>query len=227
MTMLTSKRAQGAIPIALILLLCLPVVAWGLSVRDPSAYFTYVLPPGQRLFVFGKLAALLAITLYWMQAVLALANRIPWAHGRPLIGANGHRRLGLATFAMVSLHVGLFVTAAVLRAGPSGWAFLLPNFTHGYYAAMVSVGLIAFWLLILGVFAGWRVTRGATVWRKVHALWPVVFALGFIHAFAIGSESRFGFMRYLFLFIALSLLASGLLRVRSEWRRRRAVGQNL
>lgn len=204
------------------LILCAPVVIWLVSVRDPVAYFTHSLPPGQLLFVLSKLAALFTFCFFWMQCMLGLAPRTPLLCGFPTLSLQTHRRLGLATAGLALTHVVLFLTAASYRTGAPAWNLLLPNFTHGYYNALVSLGLIALWLLALGVLAGWRVSRGKRSWRAMHMVWPVVFALVFVHAFAIGSESRYGAMRYLCLFMAVSLSTAALSRAYGAWRAKRA-----
>lgn len=200
-----------------------PLAIWLVSVRDPAAYLTHSLPPGQLLFVFSKLAALLAICMFWTQGLLGLAPRTPLLRGLlPMISTKLHQRLGLVTAALVLVHVILFITATSYRTGAPAWNLLLPNFTHGYYNALMTFGVIAFWLLALGVFAGWQTARGRRTWRPLHMVWSMVFALGFLHAFAIGSESRYGVMRYLFVFMAVSLFTAVMLRLHRVWQGKRA-----
>jgi len=207
--------------------LSVPFIAWLISVRDPGAYLTHALPPGQSLYVFSKLGGLLALFLLWMQCVLALAHRTPILHGFPAISFKAHRRLGLVTVIAVLAHAVLFIMAVALRTGSPAWNLLLPNFAHGYYNSFVSLGLIAGWLLVLGIYAGWRTSRGYMAWKKVHMVWPVVFALAFLHSFTIGSESRYGAMRYVLLLVATSFAAVGLSRALAGWRnwkRSRSIG---
>lgn len=188
--------------------LAVPVLVWLISVGNPLEYFTSPLPPGQALYIGAKIAGLLAFCMLWVQCVLGLARRAPVLNGFPPIKLQLHRRLGLVTLLLVLIHVGLFFGAASLRAGTPAWSLLWPNFTHGYFNAFVSVGLVAFWCLLLGAYAGWRTSRGDLKWRSIHMVWFITFTLVFLHAYAIGSESRFGAMRYVVMFMGASLLAA-------------------
>lgn len=198
-----------------------PVVVWLVSVGNPLDYLDHTLPPGQALYVTSKFAALLALSCFWAQCLLALARRTPVLNGIPPAPLKLHRRLGCATLVLVLAHVGLFFVAASLRGGAPAWSLLLPNFGQGYYNAFVSLGLLAFWCLLLVAYAGWRVSRGRQRWKLVHMLWFVVFTLVFLHAYAIGSESRFGAMRYVLLFVATSLVAASWSRLRVAMKGRR------
>lgn len=204
------------------LVLGAPITVWWISVGSPVAYLTHDLPPGQSLYIFSKLAGLIAFCLFWLQCLFALAHRAPVLNGFPLTGAATHRLLGLTTFGFALLHFGLFFAAASLRAGAPAWDLFVPKFTHGYYSLHVSLGLIGLWILVVGIYAGWRTSRGRTAWRKIHMVWPAVFILVFWHAFAIGSESRYGAMRYVWLFIATSLVAATLSRLHAVWRDRKS-----
>ncbi len=197
--------------------LCAPVVVWLVSVKNPMAYLNHTLPPGQSIYVVSKLAGLLALSVFWLQCLLGLAPRTPVLNGLPSVSGAVHRRLGWVAFALVLGHVALFITAASLRTGAPAWNLLWPNFTHGYYSAFVSVGLIALWLLILGVYAGWKTSRGYRGWKKMHMAWVIAFVLVFLHAYTIGSESRYGAMRYVLLFIATSVVAAALSRAHAAF----------
>ena len=213
MTTATKTRAIWA---GLILICCTPLIVWMASVNDPMSYFRFNgLPPGQQLYLVAKLSGLFAIFLFWLQCMLALARYAPIALGFPVSDFRLHRRLGIATALLILAHVAPFVVAASLRTGHAAWDLLIPNFTHGYYRMNIGLGAIAFWIVCLTVFAGWRTARGQRHWKMVHLLWPVVFGLAFLHAFAIGTESRYGAMRYLVIFIAVSLSVAAVVR----WRR--------
>lgn len=192
----------------LVAVLVAPVVVWSISVGNPLDYVVHTLPPGQALYVVAKFAGLLALSAFWVQCLLALARRTPALRGIPPVSLKFHRRLGSATLVLVLAHVGLFFVAASMRAGAPAWNLLWPSFGHGYYNAFVSLGLIALWCLLLAAYAGWQVSKGKSGWKMVHMLWFVVFSLVFLHAYAIGSESRFGAMRYVLLFVATSLIAA-------------------
>ncbi|MEX2963695.1 hypothetical protein [Microbulbifer sp. TYP-18] len=190
-----------------------PIAVWHLSAGNPVLYFTRELPPGQLPYLFSKLTGLLAFSCFWVQCLLALAKGAPvLRNSMPSLTTKGHIRLGLSTLGLVLAHLGLFFTAVSLRTGAPAWGLLLPQFSQGYYQLHVSLGLVGLWLLLLAIFAGWQTYRGKRGWRKVHMAWFAVFALVFWHAFAIGSESRYGAMRYVFLLMVTSLTAIALSR---------------
>jgi DMSO/TMAO reductase YedYZ heme-binding membrane subunit len=210
---MTMAMKTRAIWVGLVLICCAPLIVWMASVNDPMSYFRYDgLPPGQQLYLVAKLTGLFSFFLFWLQCILALARYAPIAPGCPVSDFRLHKRLGIATALLILAHVVCFIVAASLRTGHVSWDLLLPSFTHGYYKWYLGLGAIAFWIVCLTIFAGWRVARGQRRWKAVHRLWPAVFGLAFLHAFAIGTESRFGAMRYLVIFIVLSLAVAGAVR---------------
>lgn len=217
---MTPTLKSRAIWVVMCLICCSPLVVWMASVQHPLAYLRWGgLPPGQQLYLFSKLAGLFALCLFWMQCLLALARRAPMLPGFPTSDPLLHKRLGTATALMILAHVVMFIIATSARTGHAAWDMLLPSFAHGYYKFYISLGVIAFWLVCLTVFAGWRASRGQPRWKAVHMLWPVVFGLVFLHAFAIGTESRYGAMRYLVLFLVASLVIAGTQRLLRSHRR--------
>ena len=205
-------------------LACLPVAIWWMSVQHPMAYVRLDgLPPGQALFVLAKLAGLIAVVALWMQAMLALAGRVPLLRVLPASTLRQHRRLGMVTALLVLAHVVLFIVATTLRKQVLAIDLLWPNLDHGYYFFNVSLGAFAFWLMTLTVFAGWRIARGDRRWRVVHLLWPVLIGLVFFHALAIGSESRFGAMRGVMVVLAITVGVAGVARMLTMVRARFAV----
>jgi len=207
---------------AVAIVLCMPVVVWSVSVGNPLEYLFQPVPAGQMLYVVAKLAGLLAICMFWAQALLALARHTPVLKGFPTSSPTLHRRMGLVTVALVIAHVGFFVAAASLRKKELAIDLLLPNFTHGYYFMFVGLGAIAFWIVMAAAFAGWRISRGHRIWKSMHMLWPAAFIASFAHAYAVGTESRYGAMRYVSLLIAISLMVALLSRLSAAWRLRRA-----
>lgn len=210
----------------LAVLACLPVAIWWSSVQHPMAYLRIDgLPPGQSLFVLAKLAGLLAVVALWMQAMLALAGRVPLLRVLPASTLRQHRRLGMVTALLVLAHVVLFIVATTLRKKAFAIDLLWPNLDHGYYFFNVSLGAFAFWLMVLTVFAGWRIARGDRRWRAVHLLWPVLVGLVFFHAMDIGSESRYGAMRGVMVALAITVGMAGVARWLTMLRRRPAMSK--
>ena len=200
-----SKLVSSFIWCMIAAILVIPIFTWWRSVGDPSVYFTHSLPPGQSIFAFAKLAGLMAIGLFWTQALLAMAPRVPMFRGFPALNRRAHILLGAITTFLIASHVGLFVVASSLRKKVIAWDLLLPNFSHGYYFLCITLGAIALYILIIAVFAGWRTHRGTRAWKKVHMLWLGVFIFALLHSIGIGSETRYGALRYVFFFIGSSL----------------------
>lgn len=210
MTMPTTTRI---VRLVLALVCCAPLIVWLATVHHPLSYVRFGgMPPGQQLYLVAKLAGLLAFCLFWTQCVLALARHAPVLPGFPSSDLRLHRRLGLATVSLILVHVGCFVAATTMRTGHPAWDLLLPVFDQGFYKFNIGLGVVAFWIVCVTVFAGWRTSRGARRWKAIHLLWPAVFGLAFWHAFTIGTESRFGGMRYLVLALVASLAVALLAR---------------
>lgn len=183
----------------------IPPLTWLISSGDPLAYFTHHVPPGQAIFVGSKLCALLALSLFWLQGMTALSRLSPALQGFFQFTRRQHVLLGCTTSLFVLLHLGSFVLASTLRTKHSALDLLIPTFAHGFYRAMVSLGAIAFWLLLVVIVAGALRLQGGAAWRWVHRIVFAVFALGFVHGIAIGSETRFGLMKYVYAFMGLSI----------------------
>lgn len=202
--------------------LAAPVAAWWWSVGDPSVYFTHDLPAGQGLYAFAKLAGLLGFALLWVQALLGMAPRVPLFRALPVVSRSAHIWLGTSAAILIAAHVGLFVAGSSLRKKAVAWDLLLPNLDHGYYFQMITLGAVALYLLVIALFAGWRLRRGQRRWKAAHMLWPAVFVLALVHSVTIGSESRYGALVYVFFFMGSSLALIALARVAAWLRNRRA-----
>lgn len=198
-----------------------PVAAWWWSVGDPSIYFTHDLPAGQGLYAFAKLAGLTGFALLWVQALLGMAPRVPLFRALPVVSRSTHIWLGFSVAVLIAAHVGLFVVGSSLRKKTVAWELLLPNFDHGYYLQMITLGAVALYLLLIALFAGWWLRRGKRRWKSVHMLWPVVFVLALVHSVAIGSESRYGALVYVFFFMGSSLALIALARMAAWLKARR------
>lgn len=200
-----AQRRSVLVPIVCIATLLIPVLVWLISTHGPIAYFLHEVPPGQRFYILSKLFGLLALTLFWLQCMAALARFAPALRGFLSLSRRRHAYIGSITAVLVLLHVAAFITAATLRTGHLALPLLAPKFDQGFYNSFVSIGVIAFWGLVAVIIAGIMRARGREVWRWVNRLSLVVCALGFRHGIMIGSETRFGLMKYVYAFIGLSL----------------------
>lgn len=218
-----SAKLQNLLaPLACVLTLLIPIIVWLISVGDPQPYFTHQAPPGQALYVISKLLGLLALALIWVQLMAALARFAPVLRGVAQPGRRTHVLLGLAAFGCVIAHLALFIAASTMRTNHLALALLLPKFDSGYYSSLVSVGVMAFWLLCVVMLAGWRRMRGYARWRMPHYAAAGAFALAFVHGFSVGSETGFGPMAYVYAFFAFSLLAAVISWIQLAAGRRRA-----
>lgn len=181
------------------------IAVWLDATGNPIAYFSSDVPPGQTFYVFSKLCALIAIVMLWFQAMTALAQVTPALHGFPLLKGRAHAAFGVATLLAIVAHLASFIAASAFRTGHVPLDLLLPAIDQGYYRAMLGLGAIAFWLLVLALIAGWIRYRGSWAARWVHRLVFAVIAIGFVHGLTVGSETRFGLMKYVYAFIGLSL----------------------
>lgn len=184
-----------------------PVVVWAISTGDPLVYLRYEMPPGQSPYVLSKLIGLLALSIFWLQWMIGFLRRVDWI-ALPVRRAHAtHRHLGLLVFGLVLVHVGLFVYAVSLRTEHFAWHVLVPSFSEGYYKQRIALGILALGLFPLAIVAGILRRRGR-LWQWVHRLWIVVFALIFVHAISIGTETRMGVLWYFYLFLAVTMTAS-------------------
>jgi predicted ferric reductase len=202
---LESAVRRLLVPAVCIVTLAIPVLVWLISTNGPVAYFVNEVPPGQRFYILSKLFGLLALALFWLQCMAALARFVPALRGFLSLSRKHHIWIGASTFTLVLFHIGLFVTASTFRTGHLALPLLMPKFDQGFYASFVSLGAIAFWILLAVIVAGVLRLRGGEVWRWLHRASLVVFTLGFLHGITIGTETRFGLMKYIYAFIGLSL----------------------
>jgi DMSO/TMAO reductase YedYZ heme-binding membrane subunit len=207
-------KHKSTFPRLIALALCaitilMPLAIWWQSIGGLQAYLQHSVPPGQIAYVFSKLFALLAIVLCWFQVMAALAKRdTPVLRGFPLLGTRTHVALGVATFVVVSIHLGLFVLASTQRTQHLALNLLVPSFDEGFFRTMVSLGAIAFWLLLVAVVAGRQRLARRRGWVWMHRVVFIALALGFAHGMMIGSESRYGAMKYVYAFVGLSIGAA-------------------
>lgn len=203
--------------VCLALCLMLPVFMWLKYTGNPVDYLGYVLPPGQALYIFAKLCALLGLSVFMVQIILGVARKVSFLQEYS-VSIRAHQWMGLSALLLISLHVLLFTTATSLRAGHLNWPILLPDFTHGYYRSMVSIGAIALFLLLVSVLCGWFLRQPKTKYRSwlkaAHMLVFLSMILSFIHAFSIGTETRSWGMIFLLSSMSLALLLSLFFRIK-------------
>lgn len=183
-TTATSPRIAAVNPkFIFFVLLSIPAIVWAISVGDLQSYFSHHVPPGQILYLLSKLVGLYA--LYFMAAQVMIGIQ-----GRKSQYFRYHRTVGILTAITVATHLGLFVTAASLRTGHAAWDNLVPAFDQGFYKGSVSYGIVAAYVMILIVASGLLMKYIPKLLRFLHLAAYLVIALGWLHSFCIGTETR-------------------------------------
>ncbi|MCV2886365.1 ferric reductase-like transmembrane domain-containing protein [Aestuariibacter sp. AA17] len=183
-----------------------PMLVWLQSIGDLNVYFGFAVPTGQLQYILAKLFGLYAVTAIWLQVlwVLTGSNRSSRWFMRP--SAQHHKWLGMFAAALCVLHGVCFAWAVSVRTDHLALHLFVPNFAKGYYQFALALGVIAFWSIGAVIYSGIkRRTSKQAIWRWLHKVALVVFSLGFVHGFMIGTESRQGVMYYFYLSLALSL----------------------
>ena len=203
-------------------ILLLPLVLWLFSVGNVLEYMDEAVPAGQLLYIFSKLAGLLALSLLTLQISLMSLRRI--SNARRLVALNmrwnieRHGVLGSVVILCASLHAGLFFLAASARSEHWTWHLLLPRFQSGFYDAMVSLGAMALYVVVIVGFLGWysRIRRNYSPWHRIAVLICTVLVI--IHSYAIGSETHTLALRLYYVVLMVILLGSAVSLIRTHAR---------
>ncbi len=197
-----TKYLKYSLWLSLVLLTLMPFLYWLQTIGDINIYLKYETPPGQTYYVFSKLAGMYALVLVWLQIVLALLKQSTFGQYLGFWNVGFHRRLGISAALCVALHAGLFVIAVSMRKAHFAYGLLLPNFSHGFYAFAVTLGVFALYLIIAVISTG--ILRNNKSYRLawIHRFAIVAFILAFIHSLLIGTETRFNAISLSYLIMA-------------------------
>lgn len=194
-----------------------PAALWIMSGNTLPQLDTQSSPPGQRLYVISKLAALYAVALIGLQLALLMLRIRVTKHHRTR-GWTGHRILGLLTLITVTAHVTAFVLATSVRNGEFSLHLLAPVLGGGFYRTMISIGSLGLWLCIVGALFQLRVARRIRL-RWMHPYLMMTAALlVIVHSYAIGSESGTNVVAIFYGLLLLLILSLWVVR-RSRTRR--------
>jgi predicted ferric reductase len=160
----------------------IPLLVWLISAGNILEYFLLTVPAGQILYLFSKLAALYAYYFMALQLIIGF-------QGRKSRHFRYHPTLGVLTSLLVTTHMCLFIAGASLRSHDFSLEILSPTFTSGYYKIAISYGVIAAYLLLLIITAGF-LQKKIILFKSIHRLAPIVVLLGWVHSFSIGTETR-------------------------------------
>ncbi len=208
-------RVETWLPLGLTaLLVAIPLITWILSVGDLTAYFTLEVPRGQILYLASKLCALAAVVLISIQLALGLSGLVRSPSSAAVASRRLHRALGVTTLLVILAHAFLFIAAASLRNKTLMLEYLWPDYSHGYYRSMISIGAIALIGVVLTVTAGFLRWQRRPMGRWLHWIALPSYALIWIHSLTIGSESRMGLMTLVYGLLALLIATALVYRLR-------------
>lgn len=135
------------------------------------------------------LAALVLMTFSICGGAFASLVRLPSAR---LVVQYMHRAGALLGLGVLVLHVATIAADSYARVGVTG--AIIP-FTAGYRATWVGLGTIAAYLFLFTAALGLaRVpmaasARGAALWRRLHGVAYVGWAIALVHGFKSGTDS--------------------------------------
>lgn len=199
---------RSSVVILLLVMTVAPGYIWSQSIGDLSVYIDYETPPGQVCYILSKLAGMYAIFLLWLQVVLAFLSKTPAGEKLLFRGLKFHRKLGFLAAGFLLLHVVLFVTAASLRTGHFAYKLLLPDFSDGFYAFAVTLGVLALYGAVIAIIAGYARAKGIHKAKWLHRVSVPVLILALAHCLLIGSETRFAVMMVVYVLMVSILIAA-------------------
>lgn len=165
----------------------LPLTRWFWHTGNPLDYITYGAPIGQIPYLFSKLMALFALALLIMQFLLIALHRTGVLSSWSI---QHHAWVGMGILFCALAHVGLFVTGKSMRGGYLDLMTVVPDFSHGFYKSMLSLGSLALVGLMITVAVG--VCRRQYFGNKnlalLHKVSFVTAGLIVFHCLAVGSE---------------------------------------
>ncbi|ASJ76270.1 hypothetical protein [Granulosicoccus antarcticus] len=178
--------------VVFLVVLLLPFILWVQSVGHPVRILEAQLPAGQQFYLLSKLFALYAVFLVALQVLSMLMIGVAGVRGaRSRWPIHRHQTLALLIAVTIVGHVGCFMTAVQLRSEHAPWFLLLPRFNSGFYDAMVSVGVVSAYLIMMVIVMGSLARQVSFKWARIHRflVYPCI-ALIVLHSASIGSESR-------------------------------------
>jgi len=126
-----------------------------------------------------------------------------------------HRRVSLVTVVFLGIHV---VSTALDTFAPIGWIAIVVPFTSAYRPLWLSLGTIAFDLLLaVGISSLLRQRIDARTWRAIHWLSYACWPLALLHAFGTGTDPRLHWVMAVTGACVLAVALTGLWRLTSGW----------
>jgi len=206
-------RLESVSRLCWLVIFMLPLCLWSLT-TDVYSYARYGAPAGQIWYVFSKLLGLYGALLLWYQALSVLLKETRYAIALPRWTFLRHRILGSLTLLAIMSHMICFIVAVSLRKETIAWELLLPDFRDFYHTA-ITVGLCGFFMALLAVFAAILRKRWPDTWKMMHRGLLVVVALGLVHGFLIGTDTRYGLYGLFYCALMVTLCLALLLKFQS------------
>jgi predicted ferric reductase len=197
--------------------LSITLSAWAYDSGDLWSYFGADIPEGQIVYVLSKAFGLAGVVLLWIQLLVGLL--IASRGTVPQISVQWHQQIGTAVLVLLLLHWATFVTGVSMRVDHFAVDYVTPTFSHGFYRAIVSLGILSIVAMVIATLAA-LVRRHFKYWRFVHACAAIGGVGGAIHSWLIGSETRMGTVKWLYVFMLVTLACALLWRL--GWGLRRA-----
>ena len=166
-------------------------------------------PDGQFLYLLSKSVGLTALLMLWWQLFSALISSCGFSTKMRLPifkpGKTTHVVFGSMLALFIVSHAGLFISAVSLRQDSLAIHLLVPDFS-GFYHAALSLGVIAFFLILAAVFVAATRKYIQRFWSYGHRLVLLAFGLAAFHAILIGSEAGSGILMYLIILLVSSIV---------------------
>ncbi|MDP2587386.1 MAG: Rieske 2Fe-2S domain-containing protein, partial [bacterium] len=205
--------ARIGLPLIYLLALIAPALVF-FGQRGGFGFLSGVKDPQVLGLLLFPLVGLYAFTLIWAQVILGSSMPI-WRRVYPWI-ETFHRTQGI----FVLLFAGLHPTLLLLAYGQAyfNYDFVLPE-----QQIFIYIGQIQLLLIILTVATALlRKTRLVKKWwRYVHWANYLVFALVWIHSWELGSDVKPTWLRFVWIFFALTVVLSLLGRILRGVRQRK------
>ncbi len=194
--------------------LSITLSAWAYDSGDLWSYIGSEVPEGQAIYVLSKAFGLSGVVLLWIQLLIGLL--IASRGTVPQISVQWHQQIGTAVLVLLLLHWATFVTGVSMRVDHFAVDYVTPTFSHGFYRTIVSLGMLSIVAMLIATLAA-LVRRHFKYWRFVHAFAAIGGVGGAIHSWLIGSETRMGTVKWLYVFMLVTLACALMWRLAWGW----------
>jgi sulfoxide reductase heme-binding subunit YedZ len=165
----------------------------------------------------GRSAGIVAMVLVTASVILGLsmAARLVPARMRRAAGRL-HEHIALMSLAAIAAHGTLLAADPWLKAG---WKGIAVPFAIGYRPLWTGLGILGGYLAaILGLSFYVRRHIGTRLWRRLHRLTVIVYALSLVHALGSGTDASIPVVRYTMLASLVPVVGLFAIRLRPRGR---------